>query len=470
MKKILLIAFITFGTISCETDFSTWNKDEKNPATVPANTLFSNAQRNLARLMKKQNVNDNIFNFLAQYWTATTYPDESNYDLAGRDVTGGFWNRMYRDVLLDFQEAQNTLDTERETLDPALIPINTNQKAVTAIMQAYSFHVLVDIFGNVPYSEALNIDNASPKYDDASEIYADLFVKLNSAINDLDPAHDSFGGSDFIYNGDVSAWLKFANTLKLRMALRVKDAGKVAEAVAGGVFESNADNAAFPFTISDPYSNPLWENLVQSNRNDLLVSDSFVDLISPLNDPRAEVYMADNKSPYVGGPYGGNNSYNSYTHLGSIFHKPDFEGVILDYAETEFLLAEAAALTLGGVSDAENHYNAGVKASINYWAPDADADAYVSAQPYDAANWKESIGTQKYIALYSRGFEGWTSWRTFGFPVLNAPAEAHVSAEGLVPVRYTYPVNEPERNGVNYEAASSAIGGDKFTTRVFWNN
>ncbi|PCI35952.1 MAG: SusD/RagB family nutrient-binding outer membrane lipoprotein [Flavobacteriaceae bacterium] len=471
MKKIILIAFLIISAVSCVTDFSDWNKDEKNATKVPASTLFSNAQWALVRTMKIQNVNVNIFNFFAQYWTATTYPDEANYDLGTRDVSGRFWNRMYRDVLLDLQESKLALKEERETLSLASdIAANTNQTAVVSIMEVYTYHVLVDVFGDIPYTEALNIKNPTPKYDDASTIYMDILSKLDIAISKLDTDEDSFGGADFIYEGNVSAWKKFANSLKLRMALRIKNGDKISEAIAGGVFTSNADNAAFKFTVSDPYSNPLWEDLVKSNRNDLLVSDSFVNLIAPLNDPRAEIYMADNISPYTGGPYGANNSFLKYTHLGEIFHEPDYEGVIFDYAEVEFLLAEAAARTLGGASDAETHYKKGIKASINYWAPTVNADTYIASQPYDAANWKNSIGIQKYIALYSRGFEGWSSWRIFGVPALEAPEDAHKGADGKVPVRYVYPGDESQRNGTNYDAASAAIGGDKLTTHIFWNN
>jgi len=470
MKKILLIAFLIISTVSCVTDFSDWNKDEKKATVVPASTLFSNAERNLVRTMKMQSVNVNIFNFFAQYWTATTYPDESNYDLGTRDVPGGFWNRMYRDVLLDLQESKIVLATERETTPESLLPVNTNQMAIATILEVYSFHVLVDVFGDVPYTEALDISNSSPKYDDASTIYTDILSKLDGAISSLDANFDSFGGADFIYEGDVAAWKKFANSLKLRMAMRIKDSGKVSEAIAGGVFTSNDDNAAFVFTVSDPYSNPMWENLVQSNRNDLLVSDTFVDLMVPLNDPRTPVYMADNMTPYIGGPYGANNSFVKFTHLGEVFHQPDYEGVILDYAEVEFLLAEAAERNLGGATDASTHYDNGVTASINYWAPEADPTAYLTAQAYDAANWEQSIGLQKYIALYSRGFEGWSSWRIFGVPTLSAPVDADSAAEGKVPVRYIYPADEEQRNRANYDAASSAIGGDKLSTPVFWNN
>jgi len=471
MKKFIIIAFIVLGAISCTNDFSAWNADPKKATEVPASTLFSNAERNLVRTMKNQNVNINIFNFMAQYWTATTYPDESNYDLGTRDVPGNFWNAIYRDVLIDLKEAAIVLNAETATVAPALLSKNKNQLAVVSILEVYSYHVLVDVFGDVPFTNALDIDNPSPTYDNDTDIYAALFTKLDAAIANLDAGADSFGSADFIYDGDVSSWSKFANSLKLRMALRVKDASKISSAIAGGVFESNADNAAFQFLASDPYANPLWENLVQSGRSDVLVSDTFVDIIVPLNDPRTPAYMSDNLDPYIGGPYGANNSFNSFTHLGAIFHEPDFEGIILDYAEVKFLLAEAAARGLGGVTNAETHYDEAITASIEYWVTGADVATYLaqSSVAYDSGNWEMSIGMQKYIALYSHGFEGWSSWRTFGYPVLNAPVTAHSSAEGLVPVRFTYPADESQRNGTSYEAASAAIGGDKFTTRVFWN-
>ncbi|MBS3992685.1 MAG: SusD/RagB family nutrient-binding outer membrane lipoprotein [Bacteroidetes bacterium] len=471
MKKYILIAFVLLGAVSCTNDFSEWNKDPKQATEVPASTLFSNAERNLARTMKTHNVNINIFNNLAQYWSATTYPDETQYRLGTRDVPGRFWNALYRDVLIDFKEAKKILTAEGANIAPALVAKNKNQLAVISILEVYTFHVLVDVFGDVPYTEALDIDNPLPKYDNDTDIYASLFTKLDAAIADLNPSSGSFGSADFIYNGNVASWKKFANSLKLRMALRVKDGGKVASAVAGGVFTSNADNAAFKFLSSSPYANPLWENLVESGRSDVVAADTFVNIIVPLNDPRTPVYLGDNKTPYIGGPYGANNSFVAFTHLGDIFHKPDFEGVILDYAEVKFLLAEAAARGLGGVTGAATHYNEAITASIKYWAPSADAAAYI-AQPsvaYDATNWQQSIGMQKYIALYSRGFEAWSSWRIFKYPVLLAPAEADAAAEGKVPVRLTYPADESQRNGDNYKAASTAIGGDKFTTKVFWN-
>ncbi|MFT6959242.1 MAG: hypothetical protein ACJA17_000330, partial [Polaribacter sp.] len=195
MKKLIIIAFILIGAISCTNDFSEWNVDPKKATEVPANTLFSNAERNLVRTIKSQNVNSNIFNFMAQYWTATTYPDEANYDLGSRDVSGGFWDALYTGVLIDLQESSRVLNAKTATLPAGLLPKNQNQLAVVSILEVYTYHVLVDVFGDVPFTGALDIDNSSPKYDDDTAIYAALFVQLDAAIANLDTSADSFGSA-----------------------------------------------------------------------------------------------------------------------------------------------------------------------------------------------------------------------------------------------------------------------------------
>lgn len=508
MRKIFFILSVLWVFISCENDFSDWNKDPKNPAIVPGTTLFSSAQRDLVRRMKMQSVGSNIFNFFAQYWTATTYPTEAQYDLEQRDVSGNFWNAIYYS-LNDLKKAKEFYKKEGAKLaeaDKKGKAVNKNNIAIVSILEVFSFHVLVDVFGDIPYSQALDINNTSPKYDDAKFIYNDLFKRLDAAINNLDTKEAAMGSADFIYGGNVTSWKKFANSLKLRMAMRVAKVidmdseKKVQEAVAGGVFTSNSDNAAFKFKSSHPYANPLWESLVRSGREDLVVADTFVNALSGLGggtmvypmevtgvssikDPRAEIYMKANLTdgkppkplPYKGGPYGKNNSFSKYTHLGEIFHKPDFEGVILDYVEVEFLLAEAAAGKIGGITNAEEHYNKAIKASIKYWTKEKydekKANDYIAHAKvkYDAFKWKKSIGIQKWIAMYSRGFEGWTSWRVFGYPELKAPSTAIKKAENKVPLRYIYPLTEAQRNGANYKKASEKIGGDKLTTKIFWD-
>ncbi|GGK26267.1 hypothetical protein GCM10007962_20710 [Yeosuana aromativorans] len=473
MKKIILVAFLIGITFSCE-DFKGWNIDEKNPSEVPAGYLVTSSQRDLFLRMTSTSVNYNIFKLFAQYWTETQYTDEVNYDIRGRDIGGNFFLYLYRDVLIDLQEAKRLIN-ENEGLNAQT---KSAQLGVIGLMEVYTWHVLVDTYGDIPYSEALQgVDNLIPVYDNDEDIYADLFTRLDAALSDLsNGAANAFGDSDLIYGGDTSEWMKFGNSLKLRMALRIADYDSAqaktlaTQAVAGGVFTSNDDNFSFPFEATPPNTNPIWTSLVQSGRNDFLVADTFVNLIDPLNDPRESVFMADNKTPYVGAPYGVGAAYTDFTHIGDLWHTPDFEGILLSYDEVEFLLAEA--VERGFITgSAESHYNAAITASIEYWGgSQVDATAYL-AQPSVAyatagSTWKEVIGNQKYIALYGRGFEAWSSWRMLDYP--NTFTKPAVSEES-VPRRYLYGNNDKDLNPDNYAAASSAMGGDSKSSRVFWD-
>lgn len=475
MKKIFLILLLAAGVVSCSDDLSSVNVDTKSPTEVPADVLFSNATKNLFDQMVSTNVNRNIFKMVAQYWTETTYTDEANYDLIGRNINGAQWIILYRDVLKDLEEAKMILN---ENPDPTLTEANIqNRLAMIEVLQVFTWHVLVDTFGDIPYTEALDLENSTPVYDDDAAIYADLVVRLNSAIAQLEPGAGGFGGgADYIYDGDAAKWTKFANSLKLRLALRYanvddsKAATMATEAIAAGVFESHDDNATIQYLASSPNTNPIWTDLVQSGRRDFVAANTIVDVMNELDDPRRDDYFAQNQGEgvYIGGTYGANgNTQGNSTIYSELFEDPTLEGVILDYAEVEFLIAEAAAR--GYISeDAETHYNEAVTASIIYWGgTEAEADAYL-AQPevaWDASLWKERIGIQKWIALYNRGFEAWSTWRK-----LDVPELPNAEQSGLpVPLRFTYPTTEATLNGDNLAAAASAMGGDTQQTRVFWD-
>ncbi|HMC01509.1 MAG TPA: SusD/RagB family nutrient-binding outer membrane lipoprotein [Flavobacteriaceae bacterium] len=475
MKKIILLALLLGMSFSSCEDFEGWNVDTKNPSSVDANFLLTRAQQQLFFNMTSTNVNENIMKLFAQYWNEATYTDETNYDIRGRDIGGVFSRELYRDVLIDLKEASNII-SENEFLEEST---KSAQIGTLELLMVYTFHVLVDTYGYIPYTEALQgADNLVPKYDQDSEIYDDLFARIDAALVMLNASGTSFSSGDLIYGGDTSQWKKFGNSLKLRMAVRTDDYDHArsvtlaSAAVAAGVFTSEADNAAFPFETTPPNTNALWESLVQSGRNDFVMAATFVDYIVPLNDPRTPVFMADNLAPdpYFAGPYGSGSSYSATTHPGDIFYTPDLEGIILSYDELQFLLAEAVERGLIS-GDAEMYYNEGVKASIMYWGgSEGDADTYL-AQPSvayatAAATWKEKIGNQKYIALYGRGFEAWSSWRVLDFP--NIMQRPPISGEA-VPRRYLYGNADVTLNEANYEAAAAAMGGDLKSSRVFWD-
>lgn len=472
MKKSLYILIGTLAFWSCATDevYEDLNRDPKNPTEVSAPFLFTAATASLVDQMASPSVNTNIFRFFAQYLTTTTYLDEPNYGLTNRNIPQSHWSELYRDVIFDLQNAKENVSSDANSNES-----EKNAKlAQIEVLEVYAWHVLVDSFGDIPYTQALQPTEITlPEYDDDAVIYEDLINRLNAIDGNFNGT--GFTTADVIYNGDLSLWRKFANSLKLRLAMRIADVNpglsqSTAEsAVQNGVFASNEESALLVYQSSPPNTNPLWEDLVQSGRSDYLVANTLVDYMNPLDDPRRSYYFDDNlDGEYVGGIYGASNSYPSFTHIGEAFLDPTLPGILLDYAEVEFYLAEAAARNYAVPGTAEEHYNAAITASILYSGATAEEAAAYIAQPevaYDAANWRESIGFQFWIAMFDNSFEGWSVWRKFNTPVLNVAADSELP----VPLRYTYPVNEQNLNTGNYDAASSAIGGDAQQTPIFWD-
>ena len=337
---------------------------------------------------------------------------------------------------------------------------------------------MVETFGNIPYSQALNAGvYVLPVYDDAATIYGDLLTRLTAAIPNL--TDSGFGAADNIYGGNPANWKKFANSLLLRMGLRVADVpalvakstAAIQSAVSGGVFTSNADNATLVYSSATPNTNPVWVDLVQSGRSDFVIANTLVDKMNALADPRRASYFDQNLGAgvYEGGPYGDNNSFSAYTHVSDVIIDPTNPASLIDYSEVCFYLADAAERSISGTpATAASFYNKGITASFDYWGtPNVAAYLLTPNVNYATApgTWKVKIGTQLWLAMYNRGYEAWTAWRTYDFPGFNLPAVS----EDPVPTRYTYPINEQNLNKTNYTAASTAIGGDNQTTKVFWD-
>jgi hypothetical protein len=481
MKKVLL--YISVGLVlfsSCAKNLSDMNNDPKRPTSTSPSSLYSDAQKKLMDMMTNSNVNRNIFRLMAQYWTETTYPDESQYNLNKRNIPSTIWGIWYRDVLKQVADAEVTVP-QQDTLYVPSAQIK-NEMAQLEILKAYTYSVIVTVFGPAPYSQALDDSKLKPVFDDDKTIIADLQKKLDAAIAEIDPSAGSFGPSDLFYGGDMTKWRAFAYTLKLRLAMITADvddagSGQIAAAVATHVFQSADDNAIFPYQTAPPNNNPIWTDLVQSGRHDFVAANTTVDILKGLNDPRLSLYYTtDADGNYTGGLYGTSNNYATFSKPATKILAPDFEAVLLDYTEAEFLLAEAAQRGYAVPGTAAEHYANAIRSSIIFWGgTDTDATAYLATPAVDyatpaAGGWKEKIGTQEWIAFYNRGYEGWTTWRRFDYPILNAPADPDVNLSYAdIPKRFTYPIDEQNLNKANYDAASAAIGGDKTTTRLFWD-
>jgi hypothetical protein len=478
MKKNLYILTVAVViSTACTKNLSDLNNDPKNPDNAPSYAFVTNAERSLSNTLASSNVNLNIFRLIVQHWQETQYPEESQYDLGTREINDAVWNAMYRDVIRDLREAKTLIP--KDVLNPNGTPDTERQQnelAIIEVLEIYAWYYLVTTFGDIPYSEALDIANPFPKYDDAKTIYNDLLTRLDAAIGKLDPSMASFGSADLIYEGDITLWSKFANSLKLKMGILIADddnakaKAAVESAVAAGVFTSNADNAEIHYLSAPPNTNPIWVDLVQSGRDDFVAASTLINQMKTFVDPRLDDFFTPDQSGtnYSGAPPGVQSAFAQYSHVNPNITEATFPGLLMDYSEVEFYLAEAAqrGYTVGGT--AVTHYANAVTASIVYWGgTPAEAATYLlrPGVVYNAANWRMSIGLQQWIAFFNRGWDAWIAWRKFDYPQL-VPASEALSD---IPLRYPYPVNEQNVNTENYNAAATAIGGDVVETSLWWD-
>jgi len=471
MKKLIIFILPVMLLASCAKNLESYNVDQKNPSVVSAGALFGNALKRLTDNQTTPSVNINVFRFWTQQWAATTYQDEPRYNITTRNIPLNYWTPMYTEVLKDLNESKKIITADASITEG----VKNNRLALTEITAVYTWSILVNTWGDVPYTEAIGSIN-QPKYDKAADIYADLFRRLDAAIAQITPANGNFGGSDLLYNDDTSKWLKFAHSLKLKLAITIADvdattAQAAIVASAGSAFTSNADNAAFGYLGQTPNNNPISNNLnpLYTARQDYVAGKTIVDQMNTLSDPRRPFYFTAVGTEYLGGIAGANSSFADLSQVAAPIIAADFEALLMDYSEVEFILAEAAA-RWGIAGTPADHYAKAVSASILYWGgTQAVADTYLAnpAVAYGTAtgDFKQKIGMQKYLALYNRGYDAWTEWRRLDYPVL-VPAN---NALSVIPLRLTYPTSERTLNKANVEIAAASIGGDAVSTRVFWD-
>lgn len=466
MKKFLYIISALLIT-SCSSDLEGLNVDRKNATAAPADSFFNLALKNMSDLISgiTYGATANPWNntrLIAQQISSVTYNEGTTYYFQTN------WSNVYQDVLINLQESQRVIEAS-ETADPT----SQNKLATIEIMQVYAYSRLVETFGDIPYSEALDIQNISPKYDDAETIYIDLLSRLSTAVNNLDESEASWN-QDIMYSGDVSSWKKFGRSLQLQMGMRIVESNPqlatetVVEAIPG-VFTSNEDNAEIEHLSSPPNTAELWTDLAVGDRKDYVGAEPFVDLLNELDDPRRTVFFQPVNGEYVGAPSGLVVNYDDYSEFGEIFYQPTTPVIFLDYASVEFFLAEAAERNIGSVTDPESHYNAAIRASFDYY--DVGGVEEYLAQPdvaYTTAEgpWERKIGIQKWMALFNQSPEAYTEYRRLDYPALIAPPDSFVDT---VPVRFRYPISEQNLNRENYENAAAAMGGDAFTHNLFWD-
>lgn len=481
MKKRILAVLTLYIAIasSCNKDLSSLNTNPKAASSAPSTAVFLAGEKSLMDAVTSTSVSSAPFRVLAQTWTENTYTYEARYNFSAYQAPDGWWNVLYVNVLGNLQQAKQLFP--KDIANPTTL---RNDMIIADLLQIYTYNLLVSTYGNVPYSQAENGTIPFPKYDDAKTIFYDLLTRVDTCIAGLNTAGVSLGNSDQIYKGNVTKWLKFAATLKLKLAMYIADidattaSKKVNEAIATGLLASNSDNANMTYDASAVgNSNPIWQALVNSGRHDFCPASFFVSTMNSWSDPRLPLYFTkDPNGNYSGGVAGNGNSYVTLSTFSPTWLAATYPGVLMDYAETQFLLAEAAerGFVAGGSATAAVNYNNAVTASITLWGGTAAAATTYLAQPAvayatAAGSYKQKIGYQKWLAFANRNWDAWTEIRRLGYPNLNVVSPP-VGASGSLPLRFTYPNAEHTSNPVNWAQASAAIPGgqDVVSGKIFW--
>ncbi|HHZ97217.1 MAG TPA: SusD/RagB family nutrient-binding outer membrane lipoprotein [Flavobacteriales bacterium] len=482
MNKNIFILMGLIGAISitgCTKDFGDLNTNPNEPTSVSTGFLLTNAQKSIMDRNYNSFWGSRRAIQMSQYWSSNQYSNESRYQF--RTETGNAaWSSYYAGALENLQNIidQNTNSPE----DVAGFGANENQIAVATILQVWVYQQLTDAFGAIPMTDALQgSDNTTPAYDSQSSVYASLLSMLNASISGMDASAMGPLG-DQIYGGDMSAWAAFANSLKLRVAMRMADVdGATAQAAAeaaaaAGCITDNGGNALFAYLSGAPNNNPINESA--KTRTDFAASNTMIDHMTATNDPRMSIYYSANSDGvFIGEVYGLDETNaalttdESVSQLGATVLAADFPGIYMDAAQVNFLLAEGAARgwSMGG-TDAD-YYASGVAANMAFWGVDETAAAdFATANTYDATDWKTSIGTAKWVALYMQGHEAWAELRRLDAPTLNACADGQLDGGDGIPTRMMYPLDEQTLNNAAWSAGVASNGGvDDQHSNLWWD-
>jgi hypothetical protein len=449
-------------------------------------------------------ISQNLFaDLYAQYFALTASYFQSDRYTMRFDWLTGHWNPPYTQGVPQLK----TIMEETEGKLPA-------ENALAKIWWVFMFHRVTDYYGPIPYFQAGTDAKVIP-YDPQDKIYDDFFLKLAEATEVLNQNKDKkpFELYDYIYKGDVAKWIKFANTLRLRLALRISDVDPVrakaeAEAaVAGGVMQDIADDAMLKITGAGNDINTFNQITAW---NEFRMSASMESVLKGYDDPRISSYFqpAEATKTYEGlrngllpaqqglllnTPDQNSNVAPRFTAANQTTNPQD----VMHSAEAYLLRAEGALLGWAMGGDAKTLYEQGIRTSFNQWGitDDARIIAYINSTatpipPQDQQNspalsdipvkWeatperqKEQINTQKWLALYPDGFEAWANFRRSDYPRLY-PVVASDNAEvpaGQFIKRIPFITLEKQTNGPAVEAAVNLLGpgGDKASTNLWWD-
>ena len=534
MKRLAIIILgglaLLGTTTSCQKDFEEINTNPNRPQQALPTALFNGSTKLFLKYTRNYTTSGMMFRSWMQYTAQDTYTKESRF--LYRDYAGDYLWRFPYQVAGGYKDIID-LNTNPKTKElMATYGKSENQIAAARIMLAYTFALLVETFGDVPYYsygspnperfQALQLEKyISPVYATQKEIYTDLLKELKEAAAQIVSDSYVFKEGDYIFE-TPDKMRRFANSLRLRLAIRLKDVSdtelrtlaqpSIDELKSGAaVMQSEADTVELQFDSDDTNPAPIYNEYFVSNRVDYSPSNSFVQLLKGQRgnfgvDPRLQKYFApkgltkyqardgrytesDNLNDYIGMPYGLDESMADFqfksgvavSFFSSRILQPNYAEVFMEYSEVCFLLSEANGWD-------NTWYKKGVEASMKKWGVNSTKITnFLNTIP--AAN-EENVLTQKYIALYMNPNEAWAEYRRTGYPHtlikvneetdLNIPTEAGQTKyrfESLVadltdiPERLFYPVAYKVINEANYQKAleSMQMTTDILTKRLIFD-
>lgn len=484
-----------FGNINTRTD----------AAIVPVTAyLLTNALANVGATMSG-NAGGIRAGRYAQQFAETQYTDVSVYGTPQLDF-GGIYAGSLEDI-------QKIIDLNSNPVTSGSLAVSTsgsngNQLGVARIMRAYTYWLITDRWGDIPYSQALKgSDNLTPKYDKQEDIYKSLLAELKGAITSFDAGAPVKG--DIFYAGNAAKWKKLANSLRMLISLRMSkqypSAGQLAAtefsaavADANGAITTNADNMVQTYDGATTLTTNPWYGALVGRKDDAF-SLTFDNILTNLSDGRKAAFATPGPAFPYGLPRNLAVTQDNATAGNSarLFASKTQTTAVVIVPAAYVLFAQAEAVQRGWVTisgqTAESLYNAGITASFAQWGI-SGAAAYITS---GSANFNtgtgggasigantygsivgsnaltptplERIQLQRYIASFGDGIQAWSEWRRTGVPNLT-PTTFATNSPKEIPRRYTYGVGEYAANTASVnEAAARYTGGDAMNSRVWWD-
>ncbi len=494
--KRMLILLITLSMFSaCDERWEEMNTDPNQLSTLPNEYLFTNAVRGTF-MDQFERFDIDFGGQFAHVWISNSWnreADKYNDIQSQGDIYERIFHGVYNGPIRNIVEVMELTGPGSDFENPA-------RYAQAKIIATLNFSRLTDFYGDIPYFEGGmgKYDILKPVYDDQEVIYSDMVAGLQEAITVLKSASDSdiySSAEDPLYAGDRDKWIRFANSLRLRLAMHARFVDPVTyenvidECLGEDLIEDNSQNAKLEMEDSNNPSlyNPWHAKIIdyQAGLYTMNWSEKFIDALLDTNDPRLAFYATKNNDDvYLGMPNGLNDSYYSgWSRANSSVATEEFlakdQPMYHMCASEIFLLRAEAALFNLGPGDANELYQTGIETAMNQWsiedslvtkflAEEAEASLYG-----DQENMFRQIATQLWISFVPNAFEGWTTIRRTGYPVIEQRTSDMYSkgvTDGYMPTRIKYPFTvEKSVNGENQEAAIANMGGDEINQTLWWD-